>query len=306
MGALVAMPRLCKIKLTMPTSWHLRKFPIKDMKLNANVLLIGGRGSGKTSLLGDMFYHHRHDFDIGVTMSGSVDSVTGDTQYDYFPPPLVYDHWDEAAAQSMWDLFARYIRHYNEGRRRKYNIYLVSDDLSNDHGAMKSKLVSKIDRNGRHRNIFNVRTLHYATDVKPSTRENVDYVFVFGTDSPTSIKLLREYFFGCVPAHLWPELCRSVLVDHQCLVVDRTKQTRGMEKVFWYKADSDLPRFQVGDPLFWKLAELTHIDPWRKSDEEEKRHRRMLMADRHAAVNIVVDKPEREDRERSSTATRRH
>jgi len=137
------------------------------------------------------------------------------------------------------------------------NILIVGDDLASDPKDFRKPGITHIHKNGRHIRIFFLNLVQYSKDYPPSLRNNVDYVFSWGSSSGEERKKLYEGFFNCLGDFEKFEQTFSTLTeDHMCIVLDKSKagQTRDITKsVFWYKANINIPPFMLGGRTAWKL-----------------------------------------------------
>ena len=94
----------------------IRKFDMKTMPPDAVVLLVGKRGTGKSTLLKDIMFHMRDQLHCGVAFSPTEDSVEGaDGLSSYVPAPLIHDcykpqvvekllNYQKKCVKKVWDV----------------------------------------------------------------------------------------------------------------------------------------------------------------------------------------------------------
>ena len=94
--------------------------------------------------------------------------------------------------------------------------------------------------------------------VPPAVRTNVDYVLVLQDSVLVNRKRLFEYFFGNFATFKeFDRVMTQVTENHGCLVLDKTQTSAKVsDAVFYYKAKSDLPPFQIGKPIFFAMNQV--------------------------------------------------
>jgi hypothetical protein len=223
----------------------LQKFELPLIKPNRLVMLIGRRGSGKSTLQREILYslRDRVDYFIAVTPTRDTESEW----LSFLPRSMIHRSLDK-------DLLARLLDHQDsisrqKGKRRR-SICVLWDDVMFIKSALKGESVRELFYNGRHLDIFFVNACQYMMDVSPDLRLQVDYLFAFYDQIPENRNKIRRYYCGQFRAEAFDATFRACTTDFKCFVVDNTEH-----EVRWFKADINLPPFKLGSPVFWLLDE---------------------------------------------------
>lgn len=248
----------------------IRKFDATTIKSDAVVLLIGKRGSGKTTLMKDLMYHMREKLDFGLAMSPTEE--TTESLSSFVPPSCIYNTFSSPALDVMLELQRQQVK---SGRFR--NVYLLLDDCMYDKKIMAGVNTRQLFMNGRHRKIFFMNSVQYMMDMPAALRTQVDYVFALKENIIASREKLHKFFFGMFEDFRdFNKVMNSCTQNYECIVLDNTCKTGELtDTIFWYKADPALPRFQLGRPVFWDLDRMYYKD--RDSDRQQAAERQSVM-----------------------------
>jgi energy-coupling factor transporter ATP-binding protein EcfA2 len=233
----------------------IRKFDPSTIKRDAVVLLIGKRGSGKSTLMRDIMYHMRDKVDFGLAMSPTEDST--EALSAYIPRTCIYNDFSGAALDVMLEIQRLSIK-----RGRYKNVYMLMDDCMSDRKIFTGKNIREVFLNGRHKKMFYMNAVQYMMDMPPQLRNNVDYVFALKENIISSRVKLHQCFFGVFGAFPdFDKVMNSCTQGYDCIVLDNRQRSSNPEDcVFWYAADTDLPDFRVGADVFWDLDRRYYRD----------------------------------------------
>ena len=240
----------------------IRKWDPTTMRPDALVLLLGKRGTGKSTLLKDICFHMRSKVDIGMAMSPTEECT--DSLSSFLPASWIYNEYKESAVSQLLETQRKQWK-----RGKGYNAFLILDDCMYDKRILKSKTIRELFMNGRHRRVFFISCQQYAMDMPPSLRSQIDYVFALRDTIISSRKKLWEQFFGFFDTfQAFSKVMDSCTNNYECLVFDgKSAKTNNIEDaIFWYKADTTLPEFRMGKEIFWKLHDRYYHD---REDEIE-------------------------------------
>ena len=246
----------------------IKKFPIDHMKSHKVILIIGRRGTGKSTLLKDILYHMRKDIDIGFAMTPTLD--TQEMFEECFPKSHIYNDYSLEAIQNILKSTKALKR---AGKKRSTLVGL--DDCMFDKSIMKSKEMREIHMNGRHFCLCFINCMQYVMDMGPDLRSQVDYVFVLKENIINNRQKIHKYFFGMFNKYeefsMVMDKCTN---NYECLVLDNTHPENKVEEaIFYYKANPNIGRFRIGRSIFFKLDYFYQ----RVDEEEETRKRRALI-----------------------------
>jgi hypothetical protein len=223
--------------------------PLKAQK-NRVWLLIGGRNTGKSVLLLDLLYKTQRETDFVLAMSATISSI--EMFKAILPPGCVYtDGYDYDKADQFLALTSQLSMN---GKKR--NVTLCLDDVMFDSKVMKCKTQSNLHLNGRHYNTCVFNTTQYSMLIPTAIRSNVDYVFALKETVRANRRRLFEHYFGTFTTFAeFEKVFSECTREYGALVLDRTQSSGNTEDLIkYYKADVDIPKFQLGLPVFYKMA----------------------------------------------------
>lgn len=227
----------------------IKKFSPTSMKPNTIILLVGKRGTGKSTLLEDLCYYIRDKVDFAVGMSPTED--TNQALGQFIPKSTIYGEYDEEVVVRIMDMQKNMWR-----AGRGYSCLLILDDCCYDKKILRSKVIREIFMNGRHRRMTLILSAQYVMDLPPDLRTQVDYVFALRENVVANREKLFKQFFGFFNSFAdFAKTMDSCTENFECMVCDN-KTAKGNsidDSVRWYKASLDLPRFKVGKPFLWGM-----------------------------------------------------
>ena len=228
---------------------NLRKFDLKNIKDDGTVLVIGKRGSGKSTILKNIMYEKRY-LPAGLACSGTEEGNGFFTTF--MPSTFVHNDYNSTAIQKLIDKQKELAA--QPGGAPK--VFCVLDDCLFEPGILKRKEVRSLFMNGRHHRVLLCVSAQFAGDIPTYARANVDVLFLCRETVISNRKRLWEQFFGMLTWPQFQKLMDATTEDYEVLVIDNTVQSNDPEKaIFWYKACPTLPPFKVGCKAFWRFAE---------------------------------------------------
>jgi hypothetical protein len=230
------------------SDYHLGKFDVANMKDNRIILLIGARGTGKTTLLFDLMYHMRDKWDWGLAMTPTMSTL--EEFRDILPPCSVVKNMQKERIEELVEE-AKDIK--ERGKTRK--LFVILDDCMFDRKSLEGTAMREIFMNGRHFNCAFVNSVQYLVDMKPALRTQVDYVFALRETNAETRKKLWKFFFGIFSSYQsFSAVFDAATNGHRCIVLDRTIATNKPEEcIFYYQANPNPPPFRMCRPVYWRL-----------------------------------------------------
>ena len=227
---------------------NIQKFDASIISPNAVVLLVGKRGTGKSTLMKDIMYNMRDRLDFGIAMSPTED-CTSDLA-SYVPKTCIYNDYNGERINAMLESQRRSIKN---GTKRQ--LFLMLDDCMYDKKVMKGITIRNLFMNGRHRKVFFLNCQQYVMDMPPDLRTNVDYIFALRENIMSNKEKLWKFFFGVFPTfQQFNTVMDACTQNYECLVFNGKSTSTNIEDcIFWYKAATDIPEFSLCKPIYQKM-----------------------------------------------------
>lgn len=229
--------------------------PSTQLKDSATVLLVGRRGSGKSTLMRDLMWHMRDRLDFGLAMSPTEESTA--SLGGFVPRSCIYNNFDSTALDTMLELQRKSVK---RGKWKK--MYIILDDCAYEKRFFKGSNMRELLMNGRHRKVFLLNAVQYVMDIGPDIRSQIDFVFALKENVSSNREKLWKCFFGMFERLAdFNRVMMECTTNFEALVLDNTKRSNDItDCVYWYKANPDHPPFRVGNPIFWALDEQYYYD----------------------------------------------
>ena len=192
-------------------------FDIRQLQPNHNVLVIGNRGSGKSTLIRDIIYNLKDEFGscIGVNPTGDI---------PYMPAYCVYRDLDAHPTLAS-QLFSMHPK-----ARNPTNMAVVLDNSL----GYNSELIRDLFINGRVRKTFCIHSVGTLGCIPRHAQAHVDYVFVLPPHhGDRERRIVWESFIGADPPP------SEAFKMYHALVLGPNKT------VFGYTADNNIPPFKL-------------------------------------------------------------
>lgn len=276
----------------------IKYFDPSKMKSTSVVLLIGKRGSGKSTIAEDIM-SYQTGIGEGVCVS-PTDKLTGFWR-KHIPPLFIHHKYtpqiteDFLAHQSeKWKKYKRECKEkglpMEEGKIEP--AFIIYDDCTYDKSFLKNKGTRELLMNGRHSNVFVLITCQYLMDITPDLRGQIDYVIMLKDNNKNNREKLFKYFAGVFPSlAAFDETIRSCTENREAMVIDNTCASYNIEDVVsFYKATPGL-EYRLGTPEYWEFGTANYVSD-DEEDEEKKEAYRMGMTKREKerASSFVINK----------------
>jgi len=268
-----------------PQELGFNEFDMKNIPIDATILVFGRRKSGKGVLMLDMMFYLRKRLDTVVGMNPT--EAGSKTLAPFTPPAFIYDDFDEQKLREIVMLQVKAVSSSTlRGRRRYRRIAIVLDDISSDTRRMKSEVIRDIFLQGRHRKILFIAAIQNMMNFPSDLRDCTDLVFAFRTPIAADRQRLYEHYFGVFETYsVFDKVFRNLTEGYGCMVLDNRSRTMDPTRcIYYYEADLrpvadylgldlgadlrpeevvdavqrhliDVRPIEVGDPWFWKASE---------------------------------------------------
>jgi hypothetical protein len=232
----------------------LKKFDMTMIKDHETVVLIGARNTGKSYLVKDMLYHHKH-IPVGTCISPTEEA--NKCFGDHIPPIFIHSEYTPELIDNVLtrqkDIVGKIMNGGSEMKSIDPNAFLLMDDCLYDRTWVKDKSIREIFMNGRHWKLLFILTMQYPLGITPNLRSNVDWVFILRNNIMRDRKTLYEHYAGMFPSfEIFCETLNACTENFECLVIHKSSRSNKLdEQVYWYKAESH-DEFKIGYDVFWQ------------------------------------------------------
>lgn len=220
------------------------------------IVIIGKTHTGKSVLVKDFMYHLQQSFEFILGFIG-----TADTRKDYAKSfgPVVTLHPDYDTDTLKETLAIEEIL-LDLGSSMHPGVVIVDDCSKKNSSVFKDDALVELAKNARHYNLGCIIATQYCMDLTPAWRNQVDILVLLRNGIPQERKKIFNVFFGG-DYHEFERLMDACTNDYRALVLDnRSPETDIQKRIYWYKAQQNLPKFDVRSPVF-KHLELKYALP---------------------------------------------
>jgi len=260
-------------RIDIPDKLDIKKFDISSIDFDSTIMLLAKRRGGKSFMIRDIMYHHRH-IPKGIVISGTEKCSPF---FRNFIPDLYISY--EYNSKILEDLFRNQTSIINRDgeRNASNNVFVILDDIMSDSSSWKSdRQIRELYFNGRHYNCLNLLSSQDIMGLPPALRGNIDYVFIFRNNIRNEQEKIWKNYAGIIPTfRMFQDIMAQITEDHTCLVINNNTSSNKLEDmVFFYKACPDHGNFRVGSRSYWSLHDKRYKDELNESPTNEYTHRK--------------------------------
>jgi GTPase SAR1 family protein len=230
-------------------------FNLNSIKDNSNILIIGMRASGKSTLVRNIVYHKR-DCNIGAVFSKT--EHVNKFYSDFCPENTIYHEFNKFVVMDMVD-------------KRKtveevdFTINIMDDCFSSKTDwTTNQEIVDMMDSN-----MMNIFCIQFPQLFKQEFLDKIDYIFFMNESFISNRKRLYNYTnvvdnfedFNRIFNHI------TTINHYNSLVVYNPRcenQSNIEEQIFWYKPVVDLPEFRIKN----YIDKITICNFYKSNDNE--------------------------------------
>lgn len=243
---------------------EIRAWDPKTMPLDATILLVGKRNTGKTTLTRDLMFHMRDKLDLVIGMN-PTEMANHNLEF-FIPKSFIYHCFSDEKLSHILEWQKRCVAN-NKAMRLGFIMDDCMSETTSGVGGKRKKVmgsqdINKVFKLGRHLKMFYINAMQYIKDAPPDIRGNVDLLFVFNTTSGAEReKLWKEYFAMFKSYKDFSKVFDSCAQGYDCIVLDTRKASHNLgDCIFYYRAKLHSAPFKVGRSIFWELSDRFYED----------------------------------------------
>lgn len=232
------------------------KFDMKRIVPGSVVLVLGARGTGKTTVIVDLL-HHMRGYKLGAIMVDTLDTAA--KYAEHVPDSLIYSQYDASVVEKLIRQQEKQI--LEAKRRHDYPIevkspkFLVLDDLAFNKSIQKDEVLRRVYTNGRHFKLTTIIAAQYCMQVPKECRLMFDYIFTtYEKTNKYRQQIYEEFDVGFPDEPTMHAIMQKCTTEYSVMVLD--KRSTGLlglsDSVFHYKAQFDR-KFRLDSPTLWRL-----------------------------------------------------
>jgi hypothetical protein len=235
---------------------QLTEFNPEDIKLDATIVAVGKRRTGKSWCFRNLMYLLKDKLQAGIVIS-QTDPLNKFWQ-QYVPKKYIYPKYQPEILDAVFKRQKKIINDKNlteEEKEAKAPFFVLLDDVISDQRLKYDENLMELFVAGRHYKLMVLITTQYAKAITPVIRGNTDYCFMMKTIQGRQREALWEDFADYCTKDAFNRIIDAYTEDNEVLVVDtcpeRTVSPEDM--MYWWKAQ-DPGEFKVGSKEYWQSA----------------------------------------------------
>tara|TARA_B110000261_G_scaffold82268_1_gene94569 strand:+ start:10270 stop:11271 length:1002 start_codon:yes stop_codon:yes gene_type:complete len=250
-------------KIVLP---DLQEFDPSLIKLDATIVAVGKRRTGKSWVFRNIMYHMRDKFQAGIVIS-QTDELNKFWR-QYVPAKYIYNKYDPSILQAVFERQKKILNDQNrtdEEKEKEAPFFILLDDVVSDQRLKYDESLMELFVAGRHYKLFVLITTQYAKGITPILRGNTDYCFMMKTLQQGQIEALWEDFGSFLTKAAFAQILNTYTEDNETLVVNTCPDTEvtPLSMLSWWKA-VDPGEFHMGSEEYWRQSMLAeHTIPQR-------------------------------------------
>lgn len=237
---------------------NLEKFNPEEIKLDATLVFVGKRRTGKSWAMRNIMYLLREKFQGGIVIS-QTDELNKFWQ-QYVPKKYIFNKYDPEILQAVFRRQKKILNDINktdEEKDRDAPFFVLLDDVISDQRLKYDESLIECFVAGRHYRLFLLITTQYAKAITPVLRGNTDYCFMMKCLQQRQLEALWEDFGSFLTKDAFAQMINAYTEDNEIMIVNTCPDTEvdPISMCSWWKA-VDPGEFKMGSPEYWRTAEL--------------------------------------------------
>lgn len=235
---------------------QIKKFDLSKIKTTSNIIIIGKRATGKSTLVKNLLHINKDSYPYGKVVSPAEGCEGFYSQF--IPESLISENCDIEEIDTFvhrQNMINR--KNHKTGKSVLENrAFLVLDNCLDDNSWCKERIFKELYYNGRCRGISLINAIPFPLGIPPSLRTNIDYTFIFYDSNQSNRKRIYDMYGGIFPTfEIFNQVMDKFIEGYKCLVIDNVTRSNKFEDiVFWFQSDPSIleTNYQMCDSEFWQ------------------------------------------------------
>jgi hypothetical protein len=228
------------------------------MKIDATIVAVGKRRTGKTWVFRNIMYLFKDRFRAGLVIS-QTDELNKFWR-QYVPRKYIHNKYDPEILQAVFRRQKKILNDVNKTDAEKDEeapFFILLDDVISDQRLKYDEALMELFVAGRHYRLFVLITTQYAKAITPTLRGNTDYCFMMKCLQQRQLEALWEDFGSFLTKDAFAQIINAYTEDNEVLVINTCPDTEvdPLSMCSWWKAIDPGP-FHMGDEEFWRSGML--------------------------------------------------
>ena len=255
-GTHATMPVLAADKYAEINLPDLPEFDPTEIKLDATVVAVGKRRTGKSWCFRNLMYLMKDKIPAGIVIS-QTDELNKFWR-DYVPKKFIYPKYQPEILDAVFKRQKAILNDKNltdKEKEEKAPFFVLLDDVISDQRLKYDENLMELFVAGRHYKLFVLITTQYAKAITPTLRGNTDYCFIMKTIQGRQREALWEDFGDFLTKDAFNRMVDAYTEDNEMLVINTCPETHvdPLEMMGWWKAQEIGP-FRMGSKEYWEAA----------------------------------------------------
>ena len=255
-GKHATMPVLAKDLYAEVQIPELKQFDPEDIKLDATIVAVGKRRTGKTWCFRNLMYLFKDKIPAGIVIS-QTDELNKFWR-QYIPKKYIFPRYEPEILDMVFQRQKKIMNNPNltqAEKDKRLPFFVLLDDIISDGRVMNDPNIMELFVAGRHYKLFVLITTQYAKKISPTLRGNTDYCFIMKTLQQRQREALWEDYAGFLTKDAFPQILDAYTEDNECLVINTCPETHVTpeEMMFWWKS-IDPGKFKMGSKEYWESS----------------------------------------------------
>lgn len=234
----------------------LESFNPDEIRLDATVVAIGKRRTGKSWIFRNLMYLMKDKIDAGIVIS-QTDELNKFWR-QYIPAKYIFQKYEPEILDTVFKRQKAILNDpalTEEEKEKVAPFFVLLDDVISDQRLKYDSNLMELFVAGRHYKLFVLITTQYAKAITPTIRGNTDYCFMLKCFQKVQRECLWENFADFLTRDAFNQILEEFTKDNECLVVNTCPEGEipPIEMMTWWKA-VDPGEFKMGSKEYWESS----------------------------------------------------